>query len=58
MKSADLMQTYFRSNHLGNGRLGEANNYTWTLPNFPSGKSMRCVSRLRYLVYLLYYIVL
>ncbi|KAK2171036.1 hypothetical protein NP493_1112g00003 [Ridgeia piscesae] len=37
-----------RSNHLGNGRFGAANNLTWVLPYFPSGKSQACVLRVRY----------
>ncbi|XP_041348276.1 protein DD3-3-like [Gigantopelta aegis] len=37
-----------RSNHLGNGRDGQALNYTWILPHFPSGKTQRCVFRMRY----------
>ncbi|XP_067684974.1 protein DD3-3-like [Haliotis asinina] len=37
-----------RSNHLGNGVDGEPLNYTWVLPHFPSGKTKRCVFRIRY----------
>lgn len=37
-----------RSNHLGNGRDGVPNNYTWILPHFPSGETKRCVLRFRY----------
>ncbi|CAG5125431.1 unnamed protein product [Candidula unifasciata] len=37
-----------RSNHLGNGVHGLPLNYTWTLPNFPSGKIKSCVFRIRY----------
>jgi len=37
-----------RVNHLGNGKEGEALNYTWELPHFPSGQDQRCVLRLRY----------
>ncbi|XP_078594985.1 protein DD3-3-like isoform X2 [Branchiostoma floridae x Branchiostoma japonicum] len=37
-----------RSNHLGNSREGQASNYTWVLPYFPSGNTKRCVVRIRY----------
>ncbi|KAI0209873.1 Protein DD3-3 [Lamellibrachia satsuma] len=37
-----------RSNHLGNGRFGAANNITWVLPYFPSGKPQACILRVRY----------
>eukprot|EP00058_Branchiostoma_floridae_P021203 XP_002606693.1 hypothetical protein BRAFLDRAFT_72540 [Branchiostoma floridae] len=37
-----------RSNHLGNSREGQASNYTWVLPYFPSGETKRCVVRIRY----------
>ncbi|KAK7102364.1 protein DD3-3-like [Littorina saxatilis] len=37
-----------RSNHLGNGVDGKALTYDWTLPYFPSGKTQRCVLRIRY----------
>lgn len=36
-----------RVNHLGNGRDGVPLNYTWRLPYFPSGRSQRCVLRIR-----------
>lgn len=36
-----------RVNHLGNTRDGVPANYTWALPNFPSGEDKRCVLRLR-----------
>lgn len=37
-----------RSNHLGNGVDGKALSYDWNLPFFPSGKTQRCVFRIRY----------
>ncbi|CAH1783890.1 unnamed protein product [Owenia fusiformis] len=37
-----------RSNHLGNGRDGVANNYTWTIPQFTSTDTQRCAMRIRY----------
>ncbi|XP_071805956.1 protein DD3-3-like [Asterias amurensis] len=37
-----------RVNHLGNTRGGEASQYEWTMPYFPSGDTQRCVTRLRY----------
>lgn len=37
-----------RDNHLGDKAGGGPANYSWALPNFPSGASQRCVLRLRY----------
>ena len=38
---------YTRSNHLGNTRGVVPARYKWVIPNFPSGKTQRCVIRLR-----------
>jgi hypothetical protein len=36
-----------RSNHLGNARNVKPVRYDWVIPYFPSGKTQRCVLRLR-----------
>lgn len=41
------LASWSRDNHLGNGRDGVPLNYTWVLPHFPSGKTQRCIFRLR-----------
>lgn len=38
-----------RDNHLGNTPEGVAPNFTWTIPNFPSGHAQLCVFRIRYM---------
>ena len=42
------LSEWSRDNHLGNGMSGEALQYNWELPYFPSGQKQRCVVRLRY----------
>ena len=37
-----------RDNHLGNTPEGVTPNFTWTIPNFPSGQAQLCVFRIRY----------
>jgi len=39
---------YSRVNHLGNGKDVEPLSIKWKIPAFPSGKSQRCVLRIRY----------
>jgi len=39
---------FTRTNHLGNTPEGTPPNFTWHLPNFPSGTFKRCVLRIRY----------
>ena len=38
---------YTRTNHLGNARGAVPVRYNWVIPHFPSGKTQRCVIRLR-----------
>ena len=38
-----------RDNHLGNTPEGVTPNFTWTIPNFPSGHAQLCVFRIRYI---------
>ena len=43
-----IQAPWSRDNHLGNGKEGEALNYTWSIPYFPSVQKQRCVIRIRY----------
>ncbi len=39
---------FTRSNHLGNTKKGNAPQYEWKLPYFPSGQKRKCTFRIRY----------